>query len=376
MKKICMIEYQGRCDSKGKAVGHAPKVLKEYMEFIADDCEVSVLAPKVILRELPEGNRKACRVLPHHIVMKGKTPFHEKVGNKLHMFANIHKALKNTDADTVWFFNVEYYLMLYLFLHRRPKQRVICTLFLDGYHASKQADLKTRFVASFKQWVFEQAQKKMDLIISTGQQFTFKNCNYEFIPDYYDRKDFYERYRKQFLEGKQKKEQAVCLGTMGNGKQIEEMVEAFLRIGYPLKVAGRFYDKQRVEQLKILVEKRKGNVEITDSYLSQEEYLALLAESKYTVLPYSPVNYASQTSGVMQEAMFLNTVPVTYEAILSGNGIPGIGFSAWKNLSAEQLAQDTTVFQKEYQRLRENAYSEDSVREKYQNIFVKDNKAV
>ena len=231
-------------------------------------------------------------------------------------------------------------------------------------------------MASFKQWVFEQAQKKMDLIISTGQQFTFKNCNYEFIPDYYDRKDFYERYRKQFLEGKQKKEQAVCLGTMGNGKQIEEMVEAFLRIGYPLKVAGRFYDKQRVEQLKILVEKRKGNVEITDSYLSQEEYLALLAESKYTVLPYSPVNYASQTSGVMQEAVFLDTVPVTYEAILSGNGIPGIGFSAWKNLSAEQLAQDTTVFQKEYQRLRENAYSEDSVREKYQNIFVKDNKAV
>ena len=102
----------------------------------------------------------------------------------------------------------------------------------------------------------------------------------------------------------------------------------------------------------------------------------MLAEAKYTVLPYSPVNYASQTSGVMQEAMFLDTVPVTYEAILSGNGIPGVGFSAWKNLSAEQLAQDTTVFLREYQRLRKNEYSEDSVREKYQDIFVKDNRAV
>lgn len=373
-----MVEYQGRCDAEGKAVGHAPKVLQEYLQLIRNDCEVSVFAPKVILKELPGEDRKNAgslqlKVLPCQIVMKGKTPFLEKITNKLHMFANIRSALKYADTDILWFFNVEYYLMLYLFLHKKPKQKLVCTLFLDGYHAAVQGGRKERFVAGVKQWVFEQAQKKISLIISTGKQFTFQNCRWEYIPDYYDKKGLYEPYRRQISSGAGKEDRAVCLGTMGNGKQLEEMVKAFVRIGYPLTVAGRFYDPERVKALRMIAEQGKGTIEILDQYLSQEEYLSLLARAKYTVLPYPPLNYASQTSGVMQEALFVDTVPVTYRAILEGNGILGVGFESWEELSLELLLQDRTKYLREYQRLRETLYSEESVKNGYMAIFAGDN---
>ena len=377
MNTVCMVEYQGRCDTEGKAVGHAPKVLREYLQLISNDCKVSVFAPKLILKELPEEDRKAAgvwqaKVLPCHIVMKGKTPLWEKIANKLHMFTNIRSVFRHADADILWFFNVEYYLMLYLFLHKKPKQKLVCTLFLDGYHADAQAGYKAKFVAGVKQWVFEQAQKKISLIISTGKQFSFQNCRWEYIPDYYDKKGLYEPYRRRISSGAGKEERAVCLGTMGNGKQLEEMVEAFVRIGYPLTVAGRFYDRERVKTLQMIAEKGNGTIEIQDRYLSQEEYLSLLVGAKYTVLPYSPLNYASQTSGVMQEAVFLDTVPVTYRAILEGNDILGVGFENWEELSADMLLQDNTKYVTEYQRLRETLYSETSVKGGYMTVFAGD----
>lgn len=372
MNKVCMIEYQGRCDADGKAVGHAPKVLRECMEFIRQDCEISVLAPKVILRELPRHDRWISKVLPHHIVMKGQTPFLEKITNKLHMFTNIKKAIKHANADILWFFNVEYYLMLYLFLHKKPKQRLVCTMFLDGYHAAKEDGMKARIAARVKQWVFERAQKKIDLIIATGKQFAYKNCPYEYIPDYYDRRQLYKKYRDRVRNNGEKKDIAVCLGTMGNGKQLEEMTEAFLKAGYPLKIAGRFYDEERVERLKESARKSNGTIEIVDKYLTKEEYLTLMAEAKYTVLPYSPINYASQTSGVMQEAVFLDTVPITYQAILSGNGIPGVGFNSWEQLPEDLMTRDRSDYLMEYRKLRGTEYREDIVKESYLRIFAEE----
>lgn len=372
MNKVCMVEYQGRCDDKGKAVGHAPKVLREYLQFIRNGCEVSLFAPKVILKELPEEEWKKtdnlrAKVLPRHIVMKGRTPFWEKIANKLHMFQNIRSAIKHADADILWFFNVEYYLMLYLFLHKKPKQKLVCTLFLDGYHAD--TGLKAKAAAGVKQWVFEQAQKKISLIISTGKQFTFRNCRWEYIPDYYDQRELYGPYRRRTASGAGKEERAVCLGTMGNGKQLEEMVSAFARIGYPLTVAGRFYDKERVNALRMIAEQGRGTIEILDRYLAPEEYLSLLSGAKYTVLPYPPQNYATQTSGVMQEAVFVDTVPVTYRAILEGNGVSGVGFESWEELSRDMLLRDVTDCLSEYRRLRETEYSEALVKKRYTDIF-------
>lgn len=355
MKKIAMVEYQGRCDEEQKAVGHGPKVLEEYYDFICNENEVTVYAPKVFLKDVAKRVAKGAKILPEHIVMKGHNTFWEKIRNKIRMFRNIRVALKNADADIVWFFNVEYYLMLYLAFCKKPKQKMVCTLFLDGYHNGT--------VGKIKQWIFEKAQKKITLIISTGQNFTFKNCAYRFVPDYVYRKEFYESYQTD-----KKQERAVCLGTMGTGKELEEMVEAFTRIGYPLTVAGRFYEKERFEKLRRMAGE---NVLLVDDYLTKEEYFQMLAEAKYVVLPYSPSQYAVQTSGVLQEGLFLGTIPVTYEGVLQGNNARGIGFASWENLSKEVLSQTTEDIRKQMKHLVKEVYEETKVKQSYLDIFEK-----
>lgn len=354
MKKVTMVEYQGRCDINGKAVGHAPKVLIEYYDFIKDIADVEIFAPREILRDLPKEILGKSKVLPKHILMKGHNSFFEKIANKKHMFDNLRLAFRQSDADIVWLFNVEYYVMLYLFLHKKPKAKLVCTLFLEQFSGSG-------IVGKIKSYIFSKARCKMDLIISAGEGFKFPECETVFIPDYYDQPEKFDIYRK--LE---KKQQAVCLGTMGDGKQLEEMVETFNRIGYPLLVAGRFYDKERFSKLK---EMAGSNISLVDKYLSDSEYLELLASSKYTVLPYSPIQYRKQTSGVLQEAVFVNTIPVTYQEILEGNDVQGVGFSSWEKLCMEQLTGNGESYKDSYELLRNTRYNRERIATQYENIF-------
>lgn len=363
-----MVEYQGRCDENKVAVGHAPKVLTEYYDFIKDSCDVSIFAPNTIFDSITDLQCVKKETLPHYIEMKGSTPFVEKITNKINMFKNIKQAImlaNKNGAGTIWFFNVEYYIMLYFLFHKKPSQKIVLTMFIDGYFPGKNASIKSKIVNGVKQKVFENAQKKFDLIISTGKSFSYKNCKNLFIPDYYYIPDVYD----QFIVS-EKESTAVCLGTMGRGKQLKEMVEAFNRIGYKLIIAGRFYDKNLVNDLKKIA---KDNITIEDKFLTTEEYLSLLSKAKYTVLPYPEENYSHQTSGVMQEAIFLRTVPVTYESILDGNCVKGIGFKNWDSLTKEMLSSDTSQLVNIYENEIKTTYAYDVVKNKYISIFMSQN---
>ena len=233
------------------------------------------------------------------------------------MFSNISKVLHESGEDVLWFFNVEFYLFLYLAIFGNAGKRIVVTLFLDGYHTGRLAGIKQR--------IFEAGQRRVFKCISTGPSFKFRNMPSVFIPDYVCDDSIYGRYRNASKEA-----YAVCLGTMDHGKQLEELVDAFSRISYRLVIAGRFYDKEWAEGLRL---KAAGNIEIRDEYLSSEEYLKLLSGAVYAVLPYNEGYYASQTSGVMQEAVFTDTIVLTHRDILSGNRVPGIGYASYRDIT-------------------------------------------
>lgn len=362
-RKITMIEYQGRCDTNGKAVGHAPKVLAEYCDMIyaPDGADISIYAPDVILKELPEDLKDSpginTHVLFHNIVMKSHPALSDRIANKFRMFANIRRSLKESDASVLWFFNVEFYLFLYLALFGNNHKKIAVTMFLDGYHGG--------VIASVKQKIFETGQKKIWRCISAGPSFTFKNMPSVFIPDYVCDEGLYSRYR-----GAGKEDYAVCLGTMDKGKQLEELVKVFSRMSYKLIIAGRFYDKERISALR----KASGdNIEIRDEYLSTEEYLALLSHASYAVLPYNESNYAFQTSGVMQEALFTDTIVLTHKDILEGNNIPGVAYLSYDDINDGMLVSNASNISRnreilaEYDRLRKEVYSKDSITKKIRN---------
>ena len=345
-KRIVMAEYQGRCDEEGTAVGHAPKVLEEYAEFLRPEYEPRILAPRCVLAACGKAGRKGAKVLPHHIVMKGHPSFFEKIANKLKMFANIRIVLKQAGNDTVWFFNTEFYLCLYLALFGNGGKRIVFTSFKERYDGGR--------LGGIKQKIFERAQKRMALIISGGEDFEFKNARSVYLPDYACDESLFGAYRET-----EKKPGAVCLGTMGAEKQLEDMVKSFTRLGFPLTVAGRFYDKERVERLKKMA---GDNITIRDGYLSREEYLSLLGRASHVVLPYAPEQYGSQTSGVMQEGVFLDTIVVAPKAVLEGNHVPGVGFESWDTLSAADLYEDGSGVRRQYAQLRRGVYSKEHMK--------------
>lgn len=356
MKKVCMVEYQGRVDEEGCPVGHGPKVLLDYYCLLKDRFDISVYGTKEIMSGFRERENAKGRILPGRIVMKGHKSFADKIFGKLSMFRNIHLAFKDNEAETIWFFNTEYYLMLYLALASKrslKNKKIVATMFLDGYHGG--------FVNKVKQFVFEQAQKKIDVIVSSGFKFAFKNCKSEFIPDYYYVPEKYEEYRDI-----NKQDKCVCLGTMGAGKQLDELVEAFNKNGYPLHIAGRFYDKEWYEQL---AKKALPNIVIEDKYLSDAEYASLLSSAKYTVLPYAPDKYNTQTSGVLQEAVFMDTCVIAFRDVLLGNNTKGIMIDSWEDLAKEDLKRDYTEITSDYKKQRETIYNIGIIKEKYEKVF-------
>ncbi|MBQ7584108.1 MAG: glycosyltransferase [Lachnospiraceae bacterium] len=359
-RRVCMAEYQGRCDEEGRAVGHAPKVLSEYFSLISDDHDISIYVPQTISDEIPQWVRDKSDIylLPRHIVMKGHAPALERAQNKLRMFGNIRYILKHSDADVIWFFNVEFYLFLYLMLFGNRHKRIVVTLFLDGYHTGSFAGIKQR--------VFEAGQKRIYKCISTGAAFHFRNMPSVFVPDYICDDATYAPLRLNTKES-----YVVCLGTMDRGKQLEELVDAFCRISYRLLIAGRFYDKEWYRRLK---EKASDNIEIRDEYPTNDEYLSLLSRATYAVLPYNEGRYSFQTSGVMQEAVFTDTIVLTHKDILKGNGIPGVGYVSYDDISDDLLMYGgndnydrNRAILSEYDRLRRDEYNRDSIKEKIKN---------
>lgn len=351
--KVAMSEYQGRCDVKGTAVGHAPKVLMDYYNIISEFSDVTVFAPRTILRSIERNVSKTARVFPAYIVMRGHNSFFKKIHNKLGMFRNIRLTLKYAKTDVIWFFNVEFYLMLYLAFCRKPKQKIVCTLFINGYEGGT--------IAKLKQKIFERAQKKMHIIIASGKGFFYKNAKCVYIPDYiYDESKFKE-YKEVHKEGF-----AICAGTMNRDKQLDELIDAFNKSGYPLKIVGRFYDEKWLEDLKA---KANSNITIENKYLEYSEYLELIAKATYCILPYSPEKYGIQTSGVLQESMFLGTVPVAHKRVLSASGAEGIGYEKIEELSTIDFNQDSSVYNEKINDIINKDYTVESVVAKYKEIF-------
>ena len=85
-----MVEYQGRIDENGKALGHGPKVLNEYFDFIKDYCQVSVYAPREMLNEFRGAKiSHETKILPGKIVMGQDKTVLIKIKNKLNMFNTV-----------------------------------------------------------------------------------------------------------------------------------------------------------------------------------------------------------------------------------------------------------------------------------------------
>lgn len=139
------------------------------------------------------------------------------------------------------------------------------------------------------------------------------------------------------------------IGTMTESKDIEGLVETFLNSDIHVKIIGKFVDKSLYSILKEKI-KTCGSILIEDKYLDNDEYYSLIAESRYVILPYKQSYYNKRTSGIILEAMFLDTIPIAPEYLLEFNDVKGIGYSdisevsdLLKNHDIESILEDFKI---------------------------------
>lgn len=316
MQKVLLVDYYGTCDETGKPIGHSPKVLQEYCDLIEDKYIVgTALSPCL---EQTAGER-FCDVfkLKYDIRAYGHKGLLERIIDKLKLFYNIHQVLQISSYDIIWFYRTDFFIFFYFYLKKKSDKKTIGLVYHEGFAQG--------ILGRVLKYFYQKGALKFDGLIYTQKGMTVFHPNTIYIPDYYYDRDKYKKY-----EHPKKKEKAVCPGTMTPYKKLEETIDAFNVNGIELEIKGYFYDKERFHNL---LKTKKDNIVIEDVILSEEEYYSMIAEAKYCILPYDMGQYISRTSGVLQESVFLNTVPVAPERLLKENNIKGIGYKEISELA-------------------------------------------
>lgn len=343
-KRVAMVDFWSVCDEKGKPIGHGRKVGNEYYNYIADSFDVVQYANEGMLQHLV--NPRRCTFA--HSLQNG-FPKWKRI---LTTFQCLREVYRKEAESVIWFYVPDIYLFLFLLLSVKGKRRIVVNVYED-YGNSK-----------IKRWIFRKALKKVDAVFATNKRLLQSIPNGMFIPDYAYREEEYGRYT-----GLEKKERAVCLGTMNEKKKLLDAVEAFSKNGYPLYIAGQF---SSVETYKRLCSIKGNNIVIENRYIDSEEYYQILASSKLCLIPYDEEFYRNRTSGVLQECLFTDTIPISHKSILEFSDIPGIGYADIRELAGMDLKDiDAVKLKNEYKEKRCQFYSYHTVKETVIETIIK-----
>lgn len=318
--KLLMSDYYGVCDEHGAVLGHSAKVLQEYTAMLQGDMEISAaLSPCLVNAVRTRMDLfQDIHQLRYDIVETQGYGVGKRIADKVKLFRNIREVYRIAQSyDAVWFYRTDFFLFLYVYLHAKIRNtRMICLVYQQSFASGR--------LENILQHIYQKALQKFDLVINTNPNIRIDHPHVFAMPDYTYDPEEYAAYQDVPREDK-----VVCLGAMNPYKQLEETVTAFNANGLSLRIAGKFFDATRADRLR---EMARDNIEIEDSILSTETYYRALAGAKYAMIPYDMNQYRNRTSGVLQECIFLGTIPIAPREFLEQNAVPGIGYDSFEQL--------------------------------------------
>ena len=346
MKNILLVDYYGICDTAGNAVGHSGKVLNEYKDLIHNQYKISAALSPCLINEIPEEQTgDFCKIYPlkYNIEADDLSSIWKRIKDKFKLFYNLHQVFEIDNYDMIWFYRTDFFLALYMFFFisgkrkTENKPKIVVLLYQNSFGKN--------ILGQILNHIYYAGFKKANAIISTQEGFKDLGVPALYIPDYYYDARKYEKYRVM-----EKEDKVVCIGTMSPYKQLMPLVEAFNVNGLPLEIRGFFFDK---EQYRRLSESKKENILIEDAILTEEEYYQTLASAKYAILPYDMEQYQCRTSGVLQECVFLDIIPIAPTMLLEQNHIPGLGYHMIEELKDRNFYEQNTQWRKVCMSLRD-----------------------
>ena len=325
MKRIILVDYYGNCDASGTSIGHSPKVLMEYRRLLERQYQVEAVLTKCIADEIDRDLFERIQILPHQIIEEGSRNLGKRIWDKVKLFHNISLSLRKADDAVLWFYRTDFFLFLFFALHRKPlNKKILCLVYQQKFLDGK--------IGRILNFFYKMGIQKFDGVIYTQKNFPPEHTHTFYMPDYYYDREIYSKYC-----GIKKEKKVICLGTMSPYKKLEELIAVFEKNGIPLEISGKFYDQERFEKLK---QKAGNNILIENVILPQEIYYEKMAGAQFTVLPYDMRQYTGRTSGVLLEALFMQTIAIAPSDLLKENGMPGIGYENLQELSKAEFIEE------------------------------------
>lgn len=326
--KVLLTDYLCVSSNSGQPIGHGKKVLTEMHNLLDGILEVSVYATSQYFERGPTKTFEEWLVEGIHTSPK---TFSQKLACYYIKLKHIIKALGARGIDVVWFTNIDATLLQVLAFVPHMHKKLVVTIYRDLLLDSLENGKKKRAL-------IRKGLEKCDLVVATNRNLKFPGIRMIYLPDYVY-SPFYEKYRSQT-----KSIELLCIGTIGDTKDITGLVRAVNDTELSLVIAGLFKEEKIYKQcMKIKAE----NITVQNRLMSSDEYYSLIGKAKFVILPYNMVRYACATSGVLQEAIFLGATVIAPKQLLEYNSINGIGYDTIDQIP--QLVRECYKYNISYQ---------------------------
>lgn len=312
-RKVTLIEYLNYVNDHNAPIGHGKKVLGEMAELVNNFYIIKLIASRCyytaeLLNQFDE-------IGLHTIYQPGKTI--KEINREI--FKNLIKYFLGKDSsDAVWFTNVDWHLFACLSVFCIRK-KVIVTVYRDIWEDVAGSKTKIAFI---KKALVKKGISKVDLFIVTNKKLQLSNKQI-FVPDYI--------FDKKYIPyiSKEKIDRVLCVGAMRKSKDLIGLISQFKNTDVPVYIVGGFQDKDWLNQLRGMC---SGNIIVEDRVVPYDEYYRLIGQSRFTIMPYKMNLYKTATSGILQETIFLKTIPIAPIELLTYNQINGIGYKVIEEL--------------------------------------------
>lgn len=310
--KIAIVEYKNIVSSNHQPLGHGIKVLNEAIELCnANNYDVKIIAAQSYIDSVRYDCKK--EVIPFDFVEGDSSPY-----IFFKWYINISRAIMSANnCDVIWFTNVDWRVFLFFGLHPLYKKNMVLTEYTDSKKYISSLGKNRGFLGQLVRKICYRGYDKYSFYIQTYNK-DYHNDKYMYMPDF-----LYKPQKK--INGK-KFNRAICTGTINNTqKDILGLIDVFREFDYPLLIAGVFTDDSIYSKV---CEIKSDNITIINRALSEDEYMKLISESMFSIIPYKMSVYKNATSGVLRESLYLGVKVIAPQQMLKNMNIDAEGYSS------------------------------------------------
>lgn len=297
---VSLINVENSLDHNNMPIGHEMKVMKDYLNIFGYKAEV--LSGEKYARKI-EGRSK---LLPYCIYIR------EKKSRWMKILCNYFVSLFLSRGELLIFIDIPEVLLWGLAFFKGKRKVIGITYMQWDMYIEKYL-----FNKPIRRYLVKKGLRYLDGMIITNPLYKPQK-SYVKVPDYYIT-DEIAKYKK-----KEKRDGCVCLGEIRPEKDVEGLIRIIRKTDIFLIIAGSFQDKNIYRKLKTLQTK---NIEIINKNLSYDIYMEYLSTYKYVILPYNMEHYKLVTSGILQEGIFVGSIPIAPQLLLKHNCIQGLGYN-------------------------------------------------